>query len=139
MRAIDTQIRCPRIAAFGVLYSWGCGESGQLGHASDDDVWLPKVVEGILGSVVGQVACGEHHTAVLSCTRESSNVLRAELNPGVVCSESLDQSEFGSRRVPGRGESGVREEAGAREQTRPRQEGSARRREGNELVAQRAE
>jgi len=50
----------------GALYSWGCGENGQLGLDSDDNVCLPTVVQHILGAVVGQIACGEHHTAVLT-------------------------------------------------------------------------
>jgi hypothetical protein len=54
------------LSNMGVLYSWGCGENGQLGQNSDENVALPTVVAPILGSVVGQVACGEHHTAVLS-------------------------------------------------------------------------
>jgi hypothetical protein len=36
---------CWPVAAFGVVYAWGCGESGQLGHHSDNNVPLPKVVE----------------------------------------------------------------------------------------------
>lgn len=54
------------LSNMGVLYSWGCGENGQLGQNSDENIPLPTVVAPILGSVVGQVACGEHHTAVLS-------------------------------------------------------------------------
>lgn len=50
----------------GVLYSWGCGENGQLGLDSDENVTLPTVVTPVLGAVVGQVACGELHTAVLT-------------------------------------------------------------------------
>lgn len=50
----------------GVLYSWGCGENGQLGLESDENVALPSVLTSILGTVVGQVSCGEHHTAVLT-------------------------------------------------------------------------
>lgn len=61
----------------GVLYSWGCGENGQLGQNSDDNIPLPTVVQAILGSVVGMIACGEHHTAVLSSapwTRQSDDL-----------------------------------------------------------------
>lgn len=50
----------------GILFSWGCGENGQLGLNSDENVALPTVVQTILGTVVGQVACGEHHTAILT-------------------------------------------------------------------------
>jgi len=49
------------------VFSWGCGENGQLGHNSDESVTIPKVVESALGAVVGQISCGEHHTAALSC------------------------------------------------------------------------
>ena len=71
----------------GILYSWGCGENGQLGLESDENVCIPTVVRpaitllscdisnirvmqvtSIAGSVIGQVACGEHHTVVLTCT-----------------------------------------------------------------------
>lgn len=54
------------LAAGGQLYSWGCGENGQLGLNSDENICLPTVVTRILPTVVGQVACGEHHTAVLT-------------------------------------------------------------------------
>ena len=58
--------------AFGTLYTWGCGENGQLGHGADESTLVPRVVEAITGSVVGQVACGEHHTVALAaapCSR----------------------------------------------------------------------
>lgn len=50
----------------GVMYSWGCGENGQLGLNSDENVALPTVVTANLGTVTGQISCGEHHTAVLT-------------------------------------------------------------------------
>ena len=57
------------LTSFGALYSWGCGENGQLGHHNDDEnVLFPKVIEPNIGTVVGQIACGEHHTAALSST-----------------------------------------------------------------------
>lgn len=54
------------LASNGAMFTWGCGENGQLGHNSDENEMLPRVVEGILGNVVGQVSCGEHHTAALT-------------------------------------------------------------------------
>lgn len=36
------------------------------GQDSDENLCVPKVVSPILGTVVGQVACGEHHTAVIT-------------------------------------------------------------------------
>jgi len=57
------------LTSFGTVYTWGCGESGQTGHAScDENVLFPRVLEPNLGAVVGQIACGEHHTAVLTST-----------------------------------------------------------------------
>ena len=55
------------ISAHGVLYGWGCGESGQLGHNSVENECFPRVVESLLGNVIGQISCGEHHTIALSC------------------------------------------------------------------------
>jgi alpha-tubulin suppressor-like RCC1 family protein len=55
------------LTSAGIMYSWGCGENGQLGLDSDENTALPTVVTPILGTVIGQVACGEHHTAVLTC------------------------------------------------------------------------
>jgi alpha-tubulin suppressor-like RCC1 family protein len=65
------------LASNGALYTWGCGENGQLGHNSDENELIPRVVEGILSNVVGQVACGEHHTAAL--TSVPYNSLNAEV------------------------------------------------------------
>jgi hypothetical protein len=58
----------------GILYSWGCGESGQLAQGDDYLPFLaiPKIVQPIVGTVVGQVACGEHHTAVLTGLTDGS-------------------------------------------------------------------
>jgi len=56
------------LTSFGTVYSFGCGENGQLGHQGDENVLFPKVLEPNLGTVVGQIACGEHHTAVLTST-----------------------------------------------------------------------
>lgn len=56
------------LTSFGAVYAWGCGENGQLGHHSDETVLLPKVIEHNLGTVVGQLACGEHHSCALSST-----------------------------------------------------------------------
>lgn len=50
------------------MFTWGCGESGQLGHDSDDNVMFPKVIQANLGNVVGMVSCGEHHVAVMTST-----------------------------------------------------------------------
>ena len=62
----------------GILYAWGCNENGQLGLAHDDEkVKFPVIVETIVGSVVGQISCGEQHTAVLTSapwTRWSSDI-----------------------------------------------------------------
>lgn len=60
------------LSSNGAMYTWGCGENGQLGHGGDENECLPRVVEGILGNVVGQVSCGEHHTA---CLTSCPNVL----------------------------------------------------------------
>jgi alpha-tubulin suppressor-like RCC1 family protein len=56
----------------GMLYSWGCAENGQLGLGGDENCSLPSLVGPIMGAVVGQLSCGEHHTAVLTSAPWSS-------------------------------------------------------------------
>jgi Regulator of chromosome condensation (RCC1) repeat len=60
------------ITSHGVLYSWGCGESGQLAHDALETELLPRVVESTLPNVVGQIACGEHHSFCLSSIEHAS-------------------------------------------------------------------
>ncbi len=82
------------VTAYGVLYSWGCGESGQLAHNSLESgtqaggrtghrvtsrvrsahnartvrtELFPTIVDAMLPNVVGQIACGEHHSFCMSC------------------------------------------------------------------------
>lgn len=57
------------LSSNGALYSWGNGESGQLGHNNDDHAPFPQVVGRLMANVVGQVACGEHHTVALCSAR----------------------------------------------------------------------
>lgn len=47
----------------GVLYSWGKGIDGQLGHGNTKNMPRPHPVE-ILGNQVQDVSCGTNHTIV---------------------------------------------------------------------------
>ena len=47
----------------GQLYTWGRGESGQLGHGTCDTVVLPRPVEALTGVLVVQVAWGGVQTS----------------------------------------------------------------------------
>ncbi|XXQ38435.1 Regulator of chromosome condensation (RCC1) repeat [Plasmodiophora brassicae] len=51
---------------FGAIYSWGNNDNGQLGQDTDDNLLFPRVIDHILGSVVGQIECGEHHSVALT-------------------------------------------------------------------------
>ena len=46
----------------GVLYTWGKGSLGRLGHGNSDDVKTPKVVEGLSSVKVVDVDCRDGHT-----------------------------------------------------------------------------
>ncbi|KAM9477012.1 putative E3 ubiquitin-protein ligase HERC3 isoform 2-T2 [Clarias gariepinus] len=56
----------------GLLFTFGSGRYGQLGHNSLRDELLPRVVAEFWGSKVSQIACGGHHTLALV---ESSNTI----------------------------------------------------------------
>jgi alpha-tubulin suppressor-like RCC1 family protein len=51
------------LTATGVLYSWGKGDHGQLGHGGIEHLAVPRVVDGI-GDVVVDMACGVRHSLV---------------------------------------------------------------------------
>ncbi|KAJ8383045.1 hypothetical protein SKAU_G00038230 [Synaphobranchus kaupii] len=46
----------------GLVFTFGSGEYGQLGHNSNRDELLPRLVAELWGSRVTQIACGRHHT-----------------------------------------------------------------------------
>ena len=47
------------------LFTWGAGSKGQLGHVDTNDEWLPRLVAGLQGVQVAQVALGFEHTVAL--------------------------------------------------------------------------
>jgi alpha-tubulin suppressor-like RCC1 family protein len=53
------------LTAAGVLYAWGRGEGGQLGHGDKEHVVVPRVVEGVRGGVRG-MAAGMFHSLVVT-------------------------------------------------------------------------
>jgi RCC1 and BTB domain-containing protein len=54
----------------GNMMTWGGGYFGQLGHGDETDRKTPKVVKGVQQAVAHQVACGTHHTLMLTETQE---------------------------------------------------------------------
>jgi len=67
------------VSNVGALYTWGCGDNGQLGRPQDKQdnnskraTSIPKLVISLLGNVTGEIACGEHHTCVLASCRYTS-------------------------------------------------------------------
>lgn len=60
------------VVANGLLYTWGWGVYGQLGHCDTNNQSYPKVVEFFRGKLVMQVALGHAHTLVL-CRRSEKD------------------------------------------------------------------
>jgi alpha-tubulin suppressor-like RCC1 family protein len=50
------------------VYSWGCNESGQLGHGSLDRAKTPKHIEALMGASIDRVAAGADYSLALSKT-----------------------------------------------------------------------
>jgi len=51
-----------------LLYTWGQGSYGQLGHTSKEQESTPKVVMDLMGSRILKVACGRMHTLAIVLT-----------------------------------------------------------------------
>uniref|UniRef100_UPI00398E34D3 probable E3 ubiquitin-protein ligase HERC4 n=1 Tax=Pristiophorus japonicus TaxID=55135 RepID=UPI00398E34D3 len=52
----------------GLVFTFGAGRYGQLGHNTTTDELKPQLVEEFVGSKVTQIACGSYHTLVLVAT-----------------------------------------------------------------------
>ncbi|KAH9163222.1 hypothetical protein LEN26_000594 [Aphanomyces euteiches] len=50
----------------GVLYSWGCGDFGQLGHGDDENVKIPRPIAGLETVRVALVRAGTHFAAAVT-------------------------------------------------------------------------
>ena len=48
------------------VYSWGKGSSGQLGHGNTDTIDFPQMIDKLSHVNIHQIACGFHHSAVIS-------------------------------------------------------------------------
>lgn len=60
------------IASNGELYTWGLGEYGRLGHGDAITQLKPKLVEGLIGQRVIQVACGSRDAQTMALTENGS-------------------------------------------------------------------
>nr|CAD7453257.1 unnamed protein product [Timema tahoe] len=58
------------IMSSGELYTWGLGEYGRLGHGDNITQLKPKLVKGLLGVRVVQVACGSRDAQTLALSDE---------------------------------------------------------------------
>ncbi|XP_044213215.1 probable E3 ubiquitin-protein ligase HERC4 isoform X1 [Thunnus albacares] len=50
----------------GVVFTFGSGQYGQLGHNSFSDELRPRLVTELWGAKVIKIACGRHHTLVMT-------------------------------------------------------------------------
>ena len=54
----------------GVLFSWGRGASGQLGHGSTEDNDAPRLVRALEGVPIASAAAGDHTSLALARSGE---------------------------------------------------------------------
>eukprot|EP01018_Ginkgo_biloba_P019306 Gb_14008 [translate_table: standard] len=51
-----------------VMYSWGWGDFGRLGHGNSSDLFIPQPIKALQGLEIKQIACGDSHC--LAVTRD---------------------------------------------------------------------
>ena len=54
------------VTADGAVWSWGYGDSGQLGHGDQQDQWLPKKIEALAGRRIVAVSAGDYHSLAIT-------------------------------------------------------------------------
>ncbi|XP_023267158.1 probable E3 ubiquitin-protein ligase HERC4 [Seriola lalandi dorsalis] len=62
----------------GAVFTFGSGQYGQLGHNSFRDELRPRLVAELWGAKVTKIACGRHHTLVLTHSRRVYSFGREE-------------------------------------------------------------
>lgn len=85
----DVQVACgdmysAAVSASGLLFTWGCGSYGRLGHGSRDDCSRPAVVEGLRGERVVKVSCGEGDAHTLALTDDGAVFVFGDADNGKV-------------------------------------------------------
>eukprot|EP01120_Amphizonella_sp_Union-15-10_P013512 TRINITY_DN6268_c0_g1_i1.p1 TRINITY_DN6268_c0_g1~~TRINITY_DN6268_c0_g1_i1.p1 ORF type:complete len:428 (-),score=47.27 TRINITY_DN6268_c0_g1_i1:55-1338(-) len=53
------------VSANGLLWTWGCGDNGRLGHGDSMPYQIPKAIESLRDYAIVSVACGWSHTVAL--------------------------------------------------------------------------
>uniref|UniRef100_A0A7N4PYC2 RCC1 domain containing 1 n=1 Tax=Sarcophilus harrisii TaxID=9305 RepID=A0A7N4PYC2_SARHA len=61
-----SQPLCPDLKARQLVYTWGTGRLGQLGHGALEAELVPRPVEALLGLAMAQVAAGGWHSLCVS-------------------------------------------------------------------------
>jgi hypothetical protein len=56
---------CVAALAHGLLFTWGTGAGGRLGHGGERDEELPKLVESLRGRALRSIICGPECTAAI--------------------------------------------------------------------------
>lgn len=54
----------------GLVYTWGSGSFGRLGHGDEQDQYAPKLIDALVRTPIAMVACGAFHTALVTRTGE---------------------------------------------------------------------
>mmetsp|Transcript_11950 Transcript_11950/g.23713 ORF Transcript_11950/g.23713 Transcript_11950/m.23713 type:complete len:625 (-) Transcript_11950:467-2341(-) len=54
------------LTADGEMYTWGEGKFGRLGHGTEQNCHVPRLVETLIGKRPRQLSCGGFHTAVVT-------------------------------------------------------------------------
>jgi alpha-tubulin suppressor-like RCC1 family protein len=54
------------LTASGQVFSFGCGDRGQLGHGNDETLWQPRPIEALARVCVVAISAGQQHSLVLS-------------------------------------------------------------------------
>lgn len=67
LNAINNAVICFFTYKDGLVYTFGAGGAGQLGHNSTRNELTPRVVAELWGARVSQVACGRWESTLIKC------------------------------------------------------------------------
>lgn len=97
---------CGLITANGLVFTWGAGDDGMLGHGSRTAVGAPRVVAALSKLKALAISCGAYHTGIIACEPSELQASWVSIPMGN-SSSSRDSS-------PGRGYSSSRDSSPGR-------------------------
>lgn len=84
---------CGLVTENGLVFTWGAGDQGMLGHGNRQTVLTPKSIVSLSKMKALSISCGSYHTAVIACDplEQHTKVIHLPIDEGKSLQNDLDE------------------------------------------------